>query len=134
MALADFEIRIRDLVSDVENTYWDLYFAYRDLEAKIDARNGAYEIWQNLEANRADKSAAVIGQAKEQYYRFAVEVEEAIHGRLNEGTRTNNGSSSGTFRRTGGVRTAERRFRLICLLYTSPSPRDRTRSRMPSSA
>ena len=113
IALADFETRIRDLVSDVENTYWDLYFAYRDLEAKIDARNGAYEIWQNLEANRAEKSAAVIGQAKEQYYRFAVEVEEAIHGRLNEGTRTNNGSSSGTFRRTGGVRTAERRFRLI---------------------
>ena len=113
IALADFETRIRDLVSDVENTYWDLYFAYRDLEAKIDARNGAYEIWQNLEANRAEKSAAIIGQAKEQYYRFAVEVEEAIHGRLNEGTRTNNGSSSGTFRRTGGVRTAERRFRLI---------------------
>ena len=27
-----------------------------------------------------------------------------------------------------------RRLFLICLLYTSPSPRDRTRSRMPSSA
>ena len=113
VALADFETRIRDLISNVENTYWDLYFAYRDLEAKIDARDGAYKIWQNLEANRAEKSAAVIGQAKEQYYRFAVEVEEAIHGRLNEGTRTNNGSSSGTFRRTGGVRVAERRLRLI---------------------
>ena len=25
-------------------------------------------------------------------------------------------------------------FHLACLLYTSPSPRDRTRSRMPSSA
>ena len=25
-------------------------------------------------------------------------------------------------------------LRMICLLYTSPSPRDRTRSRMPSSA
>ena len=25
-------------------------------------------------------------------------------------------------------------YRFICLLYTSPSPRDRTRSRMPSSA
>ena len=25
-------------------------------------------------------------------------------------------------------------YRLACLLYTSPSPRDRTRSRMPSSA
>ena len=113
IALADFETKIRDLISDVENTYWDLYFSYRDLESRIDARNGAYEIWQNLEANRAEKSAAIIGQAKEQYYRFAADVEEAIHGRLNEGTRTNNGSSSGTFRRSGGVRTTERRLRLI---------------------
>ena len=28
----------------------------------------------------------------------------------------------------------KRPFYRICLLYTSPSPRDRTRSRMPSSA
>ena len=28
----------------------------------------------------------------------------------------------------------EKGIDLICLLYTSPSPRDRTRSRMPSSA
>ena len=113
IALADFESRIRDLVSDVENAYWDLFFAYRDLEAKIEARNGAYEIWQNVEANKGEKSAAIIGQAKEQYYRFAADVEDAIHGRLNDGTKTNNGSSSGTFRRSGGVRTAERRLRLI---------------------
>ena len=31
---------------------------------------------------------------------------------------------------TGGGKT----MCMICLLYTSPSPRDRTRSRMPSSA
>ena len=31
-------------------------------------------------------------------------------------------------------RTKLRNYRLTCLLYTSPSPRDRTRSRMPSSA
>ena len=30
--------------------------------------------------------------------------------------------------------TAGALLRLLCLLYTSPSPRDRTRSRMPSSA
>ena len=29
---------------------------------------------------------------------------------------------------------ANRAYGKICLLYTSPSPRDRTRSRMPSSA
>ena len=33
---------------------------------------------------------------------------------------------------TTGIRYAERA--MACLLYTSPSPRDRTRSRMPSSA
>ncbi len=113
IALAEFETQIRDLISDVENAYWDLYFAYRDLEAKIEARNGAYDIWRNVEANKGEKSAAIIGQAKEQYYRFAADVEDAIFGRPVEGTRTNNGSSSGTFRRTGGVRIAERRLRLI---------------------
>ena len=33
-----------------------------------------------------------------------------------------------------GKITKEKAFCLPCLLYTSPSPRDRTRSRMPSSA
>ena len=38
-------------------------------------------------------------------------------------------------RRILALTHAERRFRFGgCLLYTSPSPRDRTRSRMPSSA
>ena len=31
-------------------------------------------------------------------------------------------------------KSAKTRKNCICLLYTSPSPRDRTRSRMPSSA
>ena len=30
--------------------------------------------------------------------------------------------------------TKNRKEMIVCLLYTSPSPRDRTRSRMPSSA
>ena len=39
-----------------------------------------------------------------------------------------------TLRRSGGL-TSERGSQVLnCLLYTSPSPRDRTRSRMPSSA
>ena len=39
IALVDFEIGVRNLVSDVENAYWELYFAYRDLDAKIAGRN-----------------------------------------------------------------------------------------------
>ena len=33
-----------------------------------------------------------------------------------------------------GVAKKTQKFNNTCLLYTSPSPRDRTRSRMPSSA
>ena len=33
-----------------------------------------------------------------------------------------------------GRRSLEAAWKYVCLLYTSPSPRDRTRSRMPSSA
>ena len=41
----------------------------------------------------------------------------------------------GEFERLGGQKTKRVDVRLVaCLLYTSPSPRDRTRSRMPSSA
>ena len=38
------------------------------------------------------------------------------------------------FDRALSLRTPERKLRKICLLYTSPSPRDATLSRMPSSA
>ena len=33
ISIADFEIGLRDYVSNVENAYWDLYYAYRDLDA-----------------------------------------------------------------------------------------------------
>ena len=35
---------------------------------------------------------------------------------------------------TGGVDSLEKYKYMLCLLYTSPSPRDRQKSRMPSSA
>lgn len=33
-SLADFEIGVRNMVSDTEQAYWELYFAYRNLEAR----------------------------------------------------------------------------------------------------
>ena len=46
-------------------------------------------------------------------YRFQEEVENALAGRLLDGTRDNNGSGGGTFRGGGGVQVAERRLRLL---------------------
>jgi outer membrane protein TolC len=117
ISLADFQIGLRDLVSNVENAYWDLYFAYRDLDAKIAARDAALESWRRVNAlnisGRRGGEAEREAEAREQYFRFQEEVQNALSGRLIEGTRTNNGSSGGSFRATGGLHVAERRLRLL---------------------
>ncbi len=112
ISLVEFERAVRDLTAEVENAYWDLYFAYRDLEAKIDLRNIAEETLARRK-NRKDTSAGDIAQAEEQVHRFQAEIVDAINGRPLDGTRTNNGSSGGTFRGSGGVRMAERKLRLL---------------------
>ena len=116
VSLVDFETGLRNLVSNVENAYWDLYFSYRDLDAKTKARDKALEAWQAVYAKKmagdqggeADKE----GQAREQYWRFESEVIDSLNGRLVESTRNDNGSGGGTFRNVPGVRVAERRLRL----------------------
>ena len=117
LALADFELGVRNFASDVENTYWDLYFAYRDLDAKVSTRNAALETWRRIHAlyerGRRGGEAEKEAQAREQYYRFEEEAQNSLHGKLVDGTRTNNGSTGGTFRGTGGVYVVERRLRLL---------------------
>jgi outer membrane protein TolC len=113
-SLADFEVGIRELVSNVENAYWDLYYAYRDLDAKIAARDKALSSWRDAK-NKGDlgeQSRSETLQAEEQYWRFQTEVVDALTGRVFDATRTNNGSLGGTFRASPGVRVAERRLRL----------------------
>ena len=117
VSLADFELGVRNFVSDLENAYWDLYFAYRDLDAKTRARDSALETWRRIhslyETGRRGGEAEKEAQAREQYFRLYEEVQNALTGRLLEGTRTNNGSSGGTFRATSGVYVSERRLRLM---------------------
>jgi len=115
--LTDFEIAVRDLVSNIENAYWDLYFAYRDLDAKIAARDASLETWRRIhalyESGRRGGEAEKEAQAREQFFRFQEEVQNALSGYLIDGTRTENGSPGGTFRGNGGVQVAERRLRML---------------------
>ena len=111
----DFEISVRDYVSNVENAYWDLYFTYRDLDARIRAMNRALEAWNRVKA-KADnelESDARVALASEQYYRFKDEVLEALTGRVVQGTQNRNGSTGGTLRGSSGVQVAERRLRFL---------------------
>ncbi|MEX0817968.1 MAG: TolC family protein [Pirellulaceae bacterium] len=111
IGLADFEIAVRNLVNDVENAYWELYFSYRDLDAKIAARDRALETWRSINAlfvtNRRGGEAEKEAQAREQYYRLEEEVQNALAGRPSDNVRTI------ALRGTGGVQTSERRLRRL---------------------
>jgi outer membrane protein TolC len=82
ISLADFEAGVRNLVSDTEQSYWELYFAYRNLEARKAGRDSALEAWRKVHAlmvegsrgGERDKEA----QAREQYFFFRGEVEQAL--------------------------------------------------------
>ena len=117
ISAADFQLALRDFISNVENAYWELHFAYRDLDAKKRARDRSLQTWREIKnRNREGQQGAEadkVAQAAEQYFRFKQEVENALSGRLVEGTRDFNGSTGGTFQGVGGVYVAERRLRLI---------------------
>jgi outer membrane protein TolC len=81
ISLADFEAGVRNLVSDVEQAYWDLYFAYRNLEARKIGRDSSLRLWRAIhelaKEGAAQGTAADEAQAQEQYHNFEVEVQGA---------------------------------------------------------
>jgi outer membrane protein TolC len=84
ISLADFEIGITNYVNEVESAYWELYFAYHNLEALVAGRNSALLTWQRVkELERVGArggDAAAEAQARSQYYNFDVQVKEALTG------------------------------------------------------
>ncbi len=80
IALADFEASVRNLVSDVEVAYWELYFAYRNLDAVKTGYESALSTWRKVytlnrigsKGGEADKEA----QARQQVYVFRSTAEQ----------------------------------------------------------
>lgn len=117
----DFRIALRDYLSNVENAYWDLYLAYRELDARKKAMEQSLQVWNTKQAEsgaglekKPDESLA-----RQQYFKFKADVDDSISGRLLQGTQTRNGSNGGTMQGNGGVLTAERRLRLLIGLPAS---------------
>ena len=111
ISLAEFEAGVRDLVSDIENAYWDLYYAYRELEAQVSSRDVAREVYEQV--RERDKGGLEIDSAYEQLLRFETAIVDSLEGRIVEGTASSSGATGGSFRRPVGVRTAERRLRYL---------------------
>jgi len=82
ITLTDFEAAVRNLMRDVEDAYWELYFAYRDFEARKIGRDSSLETWRKVKAlqrvggtgGEADKEA----QARSQYFLFKSQVDSAL--------------------------------------------------------
>ena len=83
LSLHDFEINVRTLVSDVENAYWALYFAYRNLEATRIGANSALATWKSIyalfESGAQGGEAENEAQAREQYFFFQSRLQDALN-------------------------------------------------------
>lgn len=121
--ISESEIRVatRDLISNVENAYWDLYYAYRVVDARRKALEVAERSWKTRSAKADDRKSVPggVALAEEQYFRFKEEFDEVVAGRLVQGTQSRNGSTGGTLRGNGGLLVSERRLRLLIGLDSS---------------
>lgn len=84
LSLAEFEAAVIGLVSDVEQAYWELYGAYRSLEAQLRGRESALKTFQVQQARTTvgyDRDDP-LAQATSQYFLFQSQVENALAGEI----------------------------------------------------
>jgi beta-lactamase regulating signal transducer with metallopeptidase domain/outer membrane protein TolC len=74
LSLADFERGVRNLVNDTQNAYWELAFAWRNLETSNTALDSARQTWKKIHliyvAGTKDGDAKNEAHAREQYFQF----------------------------------------------------------------
>jgi outer membrane protein TolC len=80
-SLADFEGAVRNLTTDVEKSYWNLYYAYRRLSASIAGRDASLQTWRQVKAkfdiSGKGGSLQEETQARQQYYQFEATVKQS---------------------------------------------------------
>jgi len=119
ISLTDFETALRNYLLDTERAYWELDYAYRDLDARITARNSALDLWRTV--NRRVQAGALGGdkeaeaRAREQYYLFQAQVENSLSGT----TVTGGSTPVPVGPNANGVFVAERKLRLLLGLPAS---------------
>lgn len=84
ITVADFEINVRNLLKDVEDVYWNLYFAYRQYDAAVTARNSALRSWREAQARLEIGGVqgfrpADEAQARDRYFETRSQVQFALN-------------------------------------------------------
>jgi len=81
LSLADFEIAVRTALRDIENSYWDLYLAYRQYDTSVTAYESAFQTWREaqtkLEVGTLKKADEL--QARDRLYETKANLELALN-------------------------------------------------------
>ncbi len=81
IALVDFEMGVRNTLQDIEETYWNLYYAYRNLSASAAGYEAALQSWRTVDAQskigRPQGTSQNLAQAEKNYQSFKVSAQEA---------------------------------------------------------
>jgi len=82
ISITDFEVQVRNLVRDIEVAYWNLYVAYRSVNAAIIGRNSAIATakFSKLNYDNGTGTKQELAQAEEQYYGFRARLSSALAG------------------------------------------------------
>jgi outer membrane protein TolC len=82
VSLADFEAAVIQLIADVEQAYWELYGAYRNLETQLRGREAALKTYQNQRSRTRFglDDEGPLAQATSQYHLFDSQVQNALAG------------------------------------------------------
>lgn len=81
-ALIDFEMSVRQMVYDVEEAYWNLYYAYRNLQTIKAGRDSSFATWKKvkvrMDMGHIQGTQQAEAQARQQFIQFRANTEEAL--------------------------------------------------------
>lgn len=82
ISISDFEAAVRNLLMDIETAYWDLHFAFRNLEAARVGRDSAQATWSRIHeryrVGAKGGEAQAEAQARGQFFQFRASAETAL--------------------------------------------------------
>jgi outer membrane protein TolC len=85
IAVANFEISVRNNLRDVEEAYWDLYLAYRTYDTNVEARNSFMRSWRFAQANKGAGKFSELDelQARQAYFQGRATTEDSLQNIYN---------------------------------------------------
>ncbi len=80
IALTDFESQVQNQASDIEQAYRELYFLYRELDARKNGREYARQTCPSCKPCAVGAEGGGLDEARtrQQYYQFRAEVERVL--------------------------------------------------------